>query len=352
LHERWRTPARLALTLALAASPQAQSAGARAPASLAEASARVQSLIQGPANHLAPFRPWIAGIDNPWHAERAVPLVRVGAPWGPDDALWIQVPEHTWTIAPGASDFTLIFSGRPRAIADAHHWAVRYPPLAAPAWRDDGQGGIALDCALAGGITVHFQVRAGERMFETRYGITNDTEAPLGESWAQLCNGFEAMGALSEQAAESVRLVAGGKPIGWGAAGQDTSWMDRFRDPDSCLVVRGCFFKALLTAPELPVKTAPELMELARPIDLPLVAKSSADGRRHLVLYSPCAREVMYNALSPCCHADPFVDGVPAGATRWLVQYGLFYEGELATLCSALIELDRTLRTRSGFVEP
>jgi hypothetical protein len=344
----------LALVLGLAAArpDSAQAAPAERRPSLAEAGARIQALLQGPTNSLAPFRPGVAGTEDPWSTPRAVPLVHVSSPWGTGEGLWIQVPEHAWTTFPGESTLTLLFSGRPPEIASSHGWSVPHRPLAPPEWRPRADGGIQLDSALEGGLAVHFAVLPVDRGFEIRFGVTNGTPAPLGPTAVQLCSGFEKMGALSDQGPEGGRMWSGGKAVGWQATG-DLGWIEAWRDPLTCRIEKSCFFKAYVRGHEPVRAAAPSaaLRLLDRPLDLPVLLKSDPDGRRHVALYSPCAREVMYNALTPCGHADPVVDGIAPGETHWGVLYGLFFEGEADALLAALAALDGELRTTAGFRE-
>ena len=229
-----------------------------------------------------------------------------------------------------------------------------FPPLASSEWQARDDGGIEFTSALKGGLAVHFQVLPGDRMFEIRFGVTNRSLAALHTTWVQLCSGFEKMGTLRDQAPEGVRLLADGMPIGWKDAGQDVSWIEAQRDPVSCRLTRSCYFKAWARshAEEAQLaQPAPDLMVLARTIDAPIVAKSSLDSRRHVAFYSPWGRAVMFNTFAPCCHSDPFMQEVPRGETRWIVLYGLFYEGELGELFSALGAEHRVSRAEEGLPE-
>ena len=347
-------PRRAALLLAasLCASASGATAQAEQPApSLSRVRERLQALVQLPANQLAPFRPTIRAGPDPWNTPRAVPLVEVTSPWGAGEALWIQVPEHAWIERAGDNAATLLFSGRPGEIAAAHGWSVPHRPLAPPGWRSRAEGGLELDAELEGGLVVHFRVLPGERLFEIRFGLTNGTATTIDSAWAQLCSGFEKMGPLSDQEPQTVRVWSAGRLTGWHESG-DVEWIEAQRDPLSCRIEKSCFFRAFVgEVQEPPDSPAPNVMRLDRPLDLALVVKSDLDRRRHVVLYGPNAREVLFNAVTPCAHADPAFADLAPGETRWGVLYGLFVEGELEPWVATLVEADRALATRTGFRE-
>jgi hypothetical protein len=318
---------------------------------LAEARARIQALVQGSANDLAPFQPRVRAGADPWNTPRALALVEVTSPWGADDALWVQVPEHAWIQRPGENAATLVFSGRPSEVASSHGWSMPHRPLTPPEWRGRADGGLELDSALEGGLTIHFRVLPGDRLFEVRFGLTNGTNETLESAWAQVCSGFERMGALRDQSPETVRVLSAGRWLGWEAAG-DLDWIDAHRDPLTCRLEKSCFFRAWVGEVEpAPPKVAENVMRLERPLDLALIVKSAADDRRHVAFYSPHAPEVLYNAFTPCGHADPAFAGLAPGETRWGVVYGLFLGGALESALAGLVELDRELATRAGFRE-
>jgi hypothetical protein len=253
----------------------------------------------------------------------------------------------------------MLFAGED-ASSLAEEWRTPLgAPLAPPAWKVRDDGGLALDCALAGDLTVRFRVLPGERMLELRFGVTNASAQALPRTWVQLCNLFMHVDTLSVQAPESAWFRLDGELVHWGGAGQDLAWIERFRDPATGLLARGTFFQALVTGghderyPPARLQQA-DVMWLARTVDLPLLVKSTPDRTKHVVLYGPCGQKLMYNALTPCEHVDPYLDGVPAGETRWGVLYLVFFEGSsdaLGALVEELVALDRELRSTAGFRE-
>lgn len=325
---------------------------------LEEARARVLALVNAPANALGPFRPAVApGPDPRPGVRRQVPGVGASTPWGAEDRLWIQVPEHAWVADPAArAGQHLLFAGDDPSYLHADWRTPLFAPLAPPAWVVREDGGLALDCALEQGLTVRFRVLPGERMLELRFGVTNGSTRALPRTWVQFCSVFRHVETLASQEPVDCWFRLDGTLAHWGGAGQDLAWIERFRDPATGRVARGAFFQALVTGCDDP-RYPPEhlqqadVMWLARTVDLPLLVKSAPDGRRHVVLYGPCARKLMVNLLSPCAHVDPVLDGIAPGETRWGVVYLLFLEGERAALVESLVALDRELRTTSGFRE-
>jgi len=318
--------------------------------------ARVQALVAAPANRLAPFRSTLAPGEDPRPGvQRAVPALRATTPWSSDEFLWLQVPEHVWTHLPAAPEERRpLFSGEdPRRLLE--HWGrTPFPPLTSPAWGPLEGGGMTYTCALEGGPRVSFEVRPGDRLLELRFRLANEGSEPLLDTWPQFCTALPDLGSLAASDPASLRVRVGGALVGWDAFGQDLSALERFRDPSSGRLVRGFSLLGLVEGcaderfpPGDPRE--PDRIRLARTLDLPLLVKSSADGRRHLVLYSPNGRSVMSNLFSPCMHVDPHLERVGPGEDLSGVLFVLFFEGEVEDLVAALAAADPELRRPRGF---
>lgn len=332
---------------------------ARAAPTLGEARARIQALAAAPGNELAPFRPRaFPGEDPRPDMRRAVPAVSLSTPWKEGEVLWQQVPEHVWThLASAPEERRRLFSGEDQGRIE--RWgAPPFPVSLLSEWRrpegDDGEGALEFRGDLEGGVTVTFQVLPGDRMFELRFGLDNQAGQALLGTWPQFCNAFTEFGTLGSQAPTSTRFPMDDALVDWTVTGQDLSWIERVRDPASGRIVRGCCLLGLVRGcrderfrPDRLHSTGQ--MWLARPLDLPLLVRSSSDGRRHLVLYSPSGRNLMNNLLAPCAHVDPYLERVEPGQTRWGVLYGIFHEGELDALLDGLAAADADLRQPSGF---
>jgi len=327
--------------------------GLRAPPALVAAGERVHRLVssmKGDSFHSVVAPDEVARPEFP----REVPVVGVTTPWGPEERLWIQVPEHTWThLASSPEQRCRLFSGMdPSRLRD--DWRRMPFPLRAPAaWERDEERGLVLDVALEGGVRLAYEVLPGERCFEIRLGIRNGSGQALLGTWPQFCTVLGECASLAAQSAQSFRLPAGGALIDWGGAGQDLAWIERARDA-SGRIRAARYLLALVEGrtderhdPESPA--APDTMWLARPLDLPLVVKSSPDGKRHLVLYSPMGRTVLCNLFMPCAHVDPYLPRIEPGETRWGVLYGVFHDGDVAPVVEAFRKLDRVLRCPEGF---
>jgi len=324
---------------------------------LASAREKIQALAAGSGNALPRFEPAFAPGEEPRPGfVRNVPMLRVSTPWKAGETLWIQVPEHSWTHLPDAPDTRrLLFAGDDISNLTPRLRSRPFAQTAAASWMERADGGIELRSALSGGVSVTYQALPGDRFFELRFGVTNSSEVPLLETFSQFCLVFREFEALKQQSPETSWMLADGGVVGWGDAGQDLSWIEAMRDPDSGLLTKPCFFQALVRGcadERYPPKEyqARDFMWLRRTLDAPIVVKSSPDRRRHFALYSPFGRTIMYNALGPCCHVDPYMDGVAPGETRWSVVYGIFFEGELGELCAKLGEVDRVLRRTAGFL--
>ena len=324
---------------------QASTSTPGAPESLAEVTALLQAAVAAPDNALASFTPAV-GFGDPGY-RNAVPLVCVSSPW--EGALWIQSPEHVWTHERGLKKEVQLFSGRPRALGIQRAWDLPHPPLGIPAWRARPDG-IELEAPLEGGLTVRFEVRVGDRMFEIRVGITNASAGPLANTRAQICSAFGEMESLGLQDPDTVTFFSEGRALGWRAGGLDYDWMESERDPVSCRWKRPRYLMAWTReSPEQrTAQDTPELRVLRRPLDAPIVAKSTLDGRRHVVFYSPWARAVMFNVYGPCCHTDPQWRSIENGETRWTTVYGFFFEGDVAPLLARLAAAHELLRTDRG----
>lgn len=333
------------------------------PAGLAQARARVQALVNAPANRLSAFRPRLALATDPREGvKRNVPVLSATSPWSSpsntpsntEQLLWIQVPEHAWTMPREGPGRRLLFPGDDPSWLKAQ-W--RTPVFAArepAAWVPQVDGSFALDCALEQDVRVHFRVLPGERMLELRFGVSNGSQQALRETWAQMCTILGGLGALGEQAPETSWMVMQGALVHWGAAGQDLAWLAGLRDAATGRLGRAAFFLALVQGCQderYPPRRFQEgdTLWLERAADLALLGKSSPDLTRHVVFYSPQGRALMYNAFRPCAHVDPRIDGVAPGETRWGVVYLLFFEGEREALVEGLVALDAELRSAQGF---
>lgn len=315
---------------------------------------RIQGLTSALCNGLAPFRPEV-GTQTSAGSERNVPIVWISAPWEEDERLWIQVPEHTWThVAEKPDARRLLFAGTElRGLPE--EWNVTpFPQAEAPHWEVRADGALELEVALEGGITVMFQVLPGDRMFELRCGVENNSVQTLLETWPQLCVLFRDFDTLDSQSPETSTMLVNGTIVSWGGLGQDLGWMDRQRDPLTGRIVRSCYFQALVSGSKGPRFTLGDTgqsgaMWLRSSVDAPIHIKSSPDRRRHLALYSPFGRSLLFNALNPCCHVDPHMDGIAPGERRWVVLYGIFFEGDLEELFGSLVENVEDLRRRAGY---
>ena len=71
-----------------------------------------------------------------------------------------------------------------------------------------------------------------------------------------------------------------------------------------------------------------------------------------MLVYTPFGRKAFFNALGPCAHADPYLDRIAPGETRWLSTWLLLAEGDPGPLVERLVEFDRSAAGRSGVLSP
>jgi len=311
--------------------------------------AKVNNLVQGTENELSPFVPKI--WPGPYFARRHTPMIYASAPWQDGDECWIEVPEYAWAHVPGDPH-----NGSPfyygRDIGTNKSWSIRYPSQQEPLWRPLDGGGLAIDNPLEGGYVVRFRVLPHDRMIEVRFGITNDSDKPVTDVRCQLCMMPHKIASLAERWPTSSKMLAGGEVISWDAAGQDLSWLDPYRTTDGRFK-QSCFFLAPV-AGHLPddwdtqKRRYGSVMWLDKVVDIPAVAKCNSDETDCLIVYSPFGRNAFYNCLVPCFHADPHMDLIPPGETRWTTSYYLMFAGDLKTFLTKLAALHAEIRRGDG----
>ena len=87
-------------------------------------------------------------------------------------------------------------------------------------------------------------------------------------------------------------------------------------------------------------------------LDFPAIAKQdTARTNRYLVVYSPFGRNTFYNVLFPCFHADPHMNQVEPGETRWTISYFALFEGDIDRFLVALKDLHCGLKREEGILE-
>jgi hypothetical protein len=191
-------------------------------------------------------------------------------------------------------------------------------------------------------------------MFEVWFGVTNGSGKLLENLRAQLCLMPHRIAGLDGREPGTTRLFADGEVIGWDGAGQDLSWLDAHREAKPGLFQHSCYFVAPLQGWEpagwpANARAREDLMLLTRAIALPAIAKQDpARPERNLIVYSPFGRDAFYNALIPCFHADPHMDSIPAGQTRWTVSFFIYYEGDLGAFFRGLAPIHRRLARTEG----
>jgi hypothetical protein len=162
---------------------------------------------------------------------------------------------------------------------------------------------------------------------------------------------------LAERWPTSSKMLTGGEVISWDGAGQDLAWLDGYHDKQTGRFSQSCFFLASLEGyrvreyiePHLPHG---ELMWLDTTLDVPAIAKEDTENKnRYLVVYSPFGRNTFYNVLFPCFHADPYMNRVDPGETRWTISYFMLFEGAIERFLIALKELHQGLSREDGILE-
>lgn len=317
----------------------------------------VQEAAAGSANRLAAQTPdiEIEAANTP----RQVPMVHLGSPWQKGAFFELEVPEYSWAKVPGdAHSNDPFFYGR--QVGLVKEWVMRYPPLAPPRWQR-GERGLSLDVPLGDSdrrqaYVQRFRVIPRDRLVEVWFGVTNLTPRPLTDLRCQLCAMSARAGrGFTDSRPTSSRLLSNDRLVSWDAAGQDLSWIESHRDPATGRFRANRFFTVpdrFHIWPGYPEKTRAreDLMMLNQPIDLPAIVKHDpGPPARSLVIYSPCGRDAFFNCLVPCFHADPFMDEVPPGLTRWTVSFFILHEGDVEGLLRELSRLHEQVRRNDGF---
>ncbi len=314
----------------------------------------IQGLVAGGLNRVRPFSPnlW---IEDPESTGRHTPLILTDIPWDPHAALSVEVPEYSWASVPGDKhNRDPFFYGRP--IGGKQNWTMRYPSLARPTWQARADGGFELDNQLEGGYVQRFKVIPRDRMIEIRFGITNNSDKPLKDLRCQLCTRSHQVKGFSERWPTSSKMFSDGQVVSWDAAGQDLSWLEPHRDRKTGRFDQSCFFLAPVKGYEPREYRTGHLrrgnvMWLARAVDIPAIAKEdTATKSRYLVVYSPFGRNVFYNCLTPCFHADPRMKHIEPGETRWTISYLILFEGDIGEFFTALAELHGQLKREEGIL--
>jgi len=310
---------------------------------------KVKDLVQDNLNELPPFLPKIR--TGPYFAKRHTPMIYASAPWDQGDECWVEVPEYLWASVPGDThNNSPFYYGR--ATGTNKSWTMRYPSREEPVWTEMQGGGLALDNPLEGGYVVRFRILPHDRIIEIRFGITNNSEKPITDVRAQLCMMPHKIESLSERWPTSSKMLSGGKVISWDAAGQDLSWLDPYHKRDGSFT-QSCFFLAPVAGHvpdnwDTQTRRYGSVMWLDKIVDIPAVAKSSKDESRSLIVYSPFGRNAFYNTLVPCFHADPHMNLVPPGQTRWTTSYYLMFNGDLEAFLTKLAALHGKVKRDDG----
>lgn len=326
-----------------------------APEEMMAVSETVQSLATGDLNRLRSFTPRILSED-PGATRRHTPLLHVEAPWAPIGVFGLEVPEYSWAHVPGdPNNGDPFFYGR--QIGVSKEWEIRYPSLEAPRWKDCGDGCLALDVPLTGGYVQRFRVFSHDRVIEVQFGITNRSEKPLRNLRCQICLTSNRVPALAERWPTSSKFYSRGETVTWDALGQDLSWLNPYRDTRRGRFSQSCFFLAPLEGYEprnYPEKerSRQDLMWFNRPIDVPAIAKVSPnDDGQAMVVYSPHGRSAFYNVLVPCFHADPHMNVIAPGETRWTSSFLILFEGDLDDFFKKLAELHNGAAREEGYLD-
>ncbi len=311
--------------------------------------AKVKELVQSDLNRLSPVVPKV--WTGEYFAQRHTPIIYASAPWNAGDECWLEVPEYVWGQVPGdPQNGSPLYYGR--AIGTNKNWTMRYRSLEDPRWTEIEGGGLALDNPLEGGYVVRFRVLPHDRMVEVRFGITNNSPNRLTDIRCQLCMMPHKIKSLAERWPTSSKMLAEGKIITWDAAGQDLSWLDPYRNRDGSFK-QSCFFLAPV-AGHVPDNWATQerrygsVMWLDRIVDIPAVAKCSRDEENCLIVYSPFGRTAFYNCLVPCFHADPQMNLIRPGETRWTTSYYMMLSGDLQGFMARLAALHKEIRRDDG----
>ncbi len=312
---------------------------------------KMEALAQGKLNKLESFTPRIYTAD--YLGERHTPLVAATMPWDRGDELCIEVPEYAWAEVPGDKHSGAPFYfGRRIGHTKKDEWVVRYPSKEEPTWKEMEGGGLALDNPLEGGYVVRFRVIPYDRMIEVRFGITNGSEKPLMNLRCQLCAKPHKIKSMSERWPTEAKLFADGEVISWDGAGQELSWLNRYRRPDGSFR-QSCFFLAP-TKDHVPEnwermeRQKGSLMWLDRLIDVPAIAKCDKNEKRFLIVYSPFGRRAFYNVNFPCFHADPYMKRILPGETRWTTSYYVMFNGDLKAFFEKLAEVHEGVKREDG----
>ncbi len=319
----------LAFVTALAAAASAAPEPTTQPA---EPHAQIAALAKDPANKLKAFTPKVTFRTG--RGNRHVPMVYGSSPWGAKSSFPVEVPECIHGRHDGDRRKGFLFWGRPLNVLKDR--GVRYPSLEKPQWKRI-TGGLSLDNPLADGLTVHFRVIGHDRMMEIRFGITNNSDKTIRNSWAQICAKSDLEPVLAEKHPTSSHMLSGGELISWDSAGQDLAWLDDELTADGKGYKRSCFFIAQVGTGKIQGRrTQQPLLTLGRKVDVPAIAKADKAKRRAVIVYSPSATRAFYNVLQPCFHADPYLADIKPGTTEWARTYLIYFEGDLAAYMKKL----------------
>ena len=328
---------------------------AGAPRELVRVSEEVRGLATGGINQLRPFTPRVLSED-PKTTRRHTPLLFVEAPWTPAGAFGLEVPEYSWANVPGdPNNGDPFFYGR--QIGLIKQWVMRYPSLEPPRWKERGDDCLALDVPLKGGYVQRFRVFAHDRVVEVRFGITNGSERTLRNLRCQICLRANGVQTLQERWPTASKLFSQGELVTWGSTGQDLSWLEPYKGRRRGHFTQSCFFLAPVNGYEprdYPEKeqSRKDLMWFNRPVDIPAIAKVGPnDDGKAMIVYSPHGRNAFYNVLTPCFHADPHMNAIAAGETRWTSSFLVLFEGNLGEFFNKLTELHKTVARHEGYLE-
>lgn len=318
-----------------------------------QAVVELEAIFRGPLNKHAPLT--ISIDQESSETLRNVPLLEVPIPWC-EQPLRIEVPEYSWAKLEGDEhNEQPFFYGR--QIGMIPDWVVRYPQMEQPVWRELPAGVLTLDVPLDGGFVQHFRVVPRDRYFQVWFGMTNNSEKPMTEVWAQLCTMTWRACGLAERHPTSTCFLTKGQVASWDVAGQDLGWIESFRAQENKEeFVSSVFFTAQTLEDYWDTGKPngllrPDFMMLDQPVDMPAIAKTDQQApTRNLVIYSPSARSVFFNGLVPCFHADPRVDLIAQGETRWTVSFFVLFEGNVADLFEKLYPVHQRLKVRNGYL--
>ena len=204
---------------------------------------------------------------------------------------------------------------------------------------------------------VQIRVFAHDRVVEVRFGITNGSERTLRNLRCQICLRANGVQTLQERWPTASKLFSQGELVTWGSTGQDLPWLEPYKGRRRGHFTQSCFFLAPVNGYEprdYPEKeqSRKDLMWFNRPVDIPAIAKVGPnDDGKAMIVYSPHGRNAFYNVLTPCFHADPHMNAIAAGETRWTSSFLVLFEGNLGEFFNKLTELHKTVARHEGYLE-